>query len=356
MVALGWKMRIQRRRSHLQDFTKDEAVSQPAERKAMHRRAFIGILAGGFLAPSSGVNARQTNKVYRIGWLDFSSSAENLGIFRQAMGAFDWIEDRTFRIDYRGGEGRTDRLAAVAAELVRLPSDVIVAPGTSEVFAARKATASIPIVIVGVDDPVGRGLVAALARPNGNVTGIAGWRNELSGKLLSLLREFVPDGSGVSVLWDTTDPDHRPILDHLQAAATVLGLSLQSVPVERASEVEAAFVSIRDKQHRMLIVPFSVTLVPTWIADLALRHRLLLASTTPAYAYEGGLMAYTEDWNATFNRAANFVDRILKGAKPALLPIELPSQFKLIVNAATAQRLGLAIPPAIMVQADYIID
>jgi putative ABC transport system substrate-binding protein len=322
----------------------------------MRRRAFIGIVGAGLLVPRTVVRARRAEKVYRIGWLDFSSSAENLGIFVQAMDALGWKEGKTFRIEYRGGEGRLDRLTAVAAELARLAVDVILAPGASETLAARTATASVPIVMVGVDDPVGRGLVAAFPRPNGNVTGVAGWRKELSGKLLSLLREFVPDDSSLSVLWDTTDPDHRPILDHLQAAAQRLGLSLLSVPIEQASEVEAAFASIRDQQHRMLIVPFSVTLVPTWIADLALRHRLLLASTTPAYAYEGGLMAYTEDWNATFNRAATFVDRILRGANPALLPIELPSQFKLIVNAVTAQRLDLAVPPAIMVQADYIID
>jgi putative ABC transport system substrate-binding protein len=321
-----------------------------------HRRAFLGIVAAGVLAPCLGVNARQAGRVYRIGWLDYSSSAENLGVFVQAMAVLGWHEGKNFRIEYRGGEGKTERLAAVAAELARLPVDVIVAPGTPEVLAAKQATASLPIVMVGVDDPVGRGLVASLARPGANITGLASARKELSGKLLSLLREFVPQASGVAVLWDQTDPDHRAVVEHLQAAAAALGLSVQSMPVQSFSEIEPAFATIDRQRIQLLIVPFSVTLIPRWIADLAVQHGLPLASTTAGYAYEGGLLAYTEDWTAVFNRGATFVDRILRGAEPAHLPVELPAEFKLIVNAQTAQRLDLPVPAPIMVQADYIVE
>jgi putative tryptophan/tyrosine transport system substrate-binding protein len=322
----------------------------------IHRREFIGTVVGGLLAAPLGARAQQVGKAYRIGWLDYSSSAENLGIFVQAMSARGWVNGSTFRIEYRGGEGKIEHLATAAAELVRLPVDVIIAPGTFETLAAKKATASVPIIMAGVDDPVGRGFVASLARPGGNITGLASARNELSGKLLSLLLEFVPRVATASVLWDTTDPDHRVIVDHLQVAAERLGISLRSVQVQAYTEVEPAFEAIKNQGNQVLIVPLSTMLVPRWIADLALKYKLPLASTWAGYAYEGGLIAYTDDWNAVFNRAAILVDRILKGAKPADLPVELPTKFKLIVNAKTAQKLGLTVPVSIMVQADYIIE
>ncbi len=321
----------------------------------MNRREFIGAALGAVFTPFA-VEAQQMRNLYRVGWLDYSSSAENLGIFLQAMGARGWLEGKTFRIEYRGGEGKTEQLLTVAAELVRLPVDVIVAPGTQEALAARKATDSIPVVMTGVDDPVERRLVVSLARPGGNVTGLANARRELSGKLLSLLLEFSPRALSVALLWDSTDPEHQEILGYLHDAARTLGVSLNSVPVRRYTEVEPAFAAIKKQGNQMLIVPFSSMLVPRWIADLALSYRLLLASTSPGYAYEGGLLAYTDDWNAVFDRVATFVDRILKGAKPADLPVELPTKFKLIVNTKTAQTLGLTIPPSILVGADNIVE
>ena len=320
----------------------------------MNRREFIATTLGAVCAPFAA--KAQTGKIHRIGWLDYSSSAENLGIFVQAMSRRGWIQGRTFSVEYRGGEGKIERLATVAAELVRLPADVIVAPGTAEALAAKKATSLIPIVMTGVDDPVERGLVASLARPGENITGLANAGKELNGKLLSLLRELIPRASSVAVLWDSTDPDHRMILGHLQVAARTLGVSLNAVQVQRYTEIEPAFAAIKKQGNQMLIVPLSDMLVPRWIADLALKYGLPLASTSPGYAYEGGLMAYTDDWKAVFDRVATFVDRILKGAKPADLPVELPTRFKLIVNAKTARTLGLTIPPSIMVRADSVIE
>jgi putative ABC transport system substrate-binding protein len=267
-----------------------------------------------------------------------------------------WIEGSSFRIEYRGGEGRVERLSMVAAELVRLPVDVILAPGTSEALAARTATASIPIVMTGVDDPVERGFVATLARPGGNVTGLSNVRRELCAKLLSLMRELLPRASTAAMLWDAADAEHKVMLGYFQDAAKALALTLNSVQVQRHTEVEPAIAAIKKRGNQMLIVPLSSLLVPRWVADLALKHGLPVASTSPGYAYEGGLMTFSDDWNDVFDRAASFVDRILKGAKPADLPVELPTKFKLIVNAKTAQALGLKIPPPITLRADQVIE
>jgi putative tryptophan/tyrosine transport system substrate-binding protein len=321
----------------------------------MNKRGTLAALLALCVVPRI-VRAHQTGKAYRVGWLDYSSSAENLGIFVQSMGERGWLEGKTFNVEYRGGEGRTEQLSKVTAELVHLPADVIVAPGTREAIAAKKATASIPIVITGVDDPVESGLVVSLARPGGNVTGLASARKELNGKLLSLLREFFPRASSVAVLWDSTNPELQVTLGYLKGPARTLGVSVNPWPVQRYTEVEPAFASIKKQGNQMLIVLSSSMLVPGWIADLALKYQLPLASTFAGYAYEGGLMAYTDDWSAVFHRVAAFVDRILKGAKPADLPVELPAKFKLIVNAKTAQALGLAIPPSIMIQVDHIIE
>jgi putative tryptophan/tyrosine transport system substrate-binding protein len=321
----------------------------------MNRRGTVlALLALGLSSRAAG--AQQPARLYRVGWLDYSSSAENLGIFEQAMSARGWSNGRTFVLEYRGGEANGDRLAAVASELVRLPVDVIVAPGTLETLAARKATNAIPVVMTGVDDPVERGFVASLARPGGNVTGLASARRDLIGKLLSLLREILPRASSVAVLWDATDPDHRLMLDHLRAAGRTLGVSVNGVEVRRYTEVEPAFVAIRKQGYPMLIVLSSAMLVPGWVADLALKNGLPLASTSAAFTYEGGLMAYADDWNSVFDRAATFVDKLLKGAKAADLPVELPTKFKLIVNAKTARALGIAVPPSILVRADHIIE
>jgi putative ABC transport system substrate-binding protein len=319
------------------------------------RRDLIVAALATVCAPATAW-AQASGRIRRIGWLDLSSSAENLGTFVQALGARGWVEGKTFRVDYRGGEGKTERLAAVAAELVRLPADVIVAPGTPEALAAKKAANAVPIVMTGVDDPVGRGLVGTLARPGGNITGLASARAELGAKLLSLLRDLSPRATSVAVIVDANDPDHRTILTQLQTAARSLGFSVNAQQVQRHTEVEPAFAAIKKQGNQLLVVPMSNMLIPRWTADLALKHGLALASTAPAYVYEGGLMTYTDDWQALFDRAAIFVDRILKGARPADLPVELPTKFKLIVNVKTARALGLTMPPAIMLQADHVVE
>lgn len=323
----------------------------------MHRRTFIAAsLAAGLVLASRSGAGQQAGKHYRIGWLDYSSAADNLGIFVQAFAKRGWIRDKTFSIEYRGGEGTLEHLQAVARELALLPVDVIIAPGVLEAVAARDATNVVPIVMTGIDDPVARRLVASLARPGGNVTGLAKADGALSAKLLSLLREALPRASNVAVLWDSNEPDARIILGQLQGGARALGVELNALRIDRYTDVEPAFATIAKQRNDILIVPASSLLVPRWIADLALAHRLALGSTSPDYVYEGGLLAYTNDWNAVFERVADYVDRILKGAAPAELPVELPEKFKLIVNARTARSLGIAIPPSILVRADAVIE
>jgi putative ABC transport system substrate-binding protein len=315
------------------------------------------VAALGLAGMPALVRAQTGGRVVQIGWLDLSSAGENLGVFIQAMGARGWAEGKAFRLVYRGGEGKADRLAAVTMELVRMPVDAIVAPGVAETAAAKRATSTIPIVMAGVDDPVERGLVASLARPGGNVTGLAAARGELSGKLLSLVREIVPKAPSVALLADANDAGLRADRANYEAAARALGVAIVLLAVSRHSEVEPGLAAFRKQGGRLLVVIASSMLIPRSIADLALKYELALASTDPSYIYEGGLLAYAEDWNAVFERTAMFVDRVLKGARPADLPVELPTKFKLIVNAKTARALGgLVIPQSILVRADHVVE
>jgi putative ABC transport system substrate-binding protein len=319
------------------------------------RRAFLGAALGSLIAPTAAL-AQPERVRRRIGWLDSGSSGANLPAFEQAMLARGWIKGETFGIDYRGGDGSVERLAAATAELVRLPADVIVAPGSAEALAAKNATRTLPIVIAGVDDPVARGLVASLSRPGRNLTGVALARRERGNKLLSLIRELAPGPLRVAVLSDSEDADHRAILRDLRAAARTTRVTLESVAVEQYTDVEPAVAAIRRRGNRVLVVPPSRMFVPRWLADLALTNRLALASMSLGYAYEGGLLACDEDWTALFARVAGFVDRILRGARPETMPVEPATKFKVIVNARTARALKLALPPALISHADAVIE
>jgi putative ABC transport system substrate-binding protein len=319
----------------------------------MDRRRFLAGALSALCAPSPAV--AQADRVRRIGWLEFASSGEGLAIFERSMAGRGWISGQSFSLDYRGSDGKVDRLTALAGELARLPVDVMVAPGAPEALAAKSATKTVPIVMAGVDDPVARGLVASLAKPGRNVTGVAGARRELNERLLALIHELSPRAPRVAVLWVSTDPDHRTLLQELRVAARKVNLSLNAVEVQEYTDVEPAFATLKRQGSKVLVAPPSTMFVPRWIADLALTHGLALASTSPAYAYEGGLIACTDDRNAVFERAAAFVDRILKGAKPSELPVEPPAKFKLIVNARTARALKLVVPQSILDRADAVI-
>jgi len=298
----------------------------------------------------------QADRARRIGWLDFSSSTKNLETFEQAMAALGWTKGKDFTVDYRGGEGRSARAAILAAELVRLPVDVIVAAGTPEALAARDATKTIPIVMAGVEDPVIQKLVVSLARPGRNITGVASSRRALDEKVLSLVRQLGPPASRLAILIDPTDPEHRVIVGNLRAAARTMKLSPNVVEVQQYLEVEPAFAAMKRQGSKVLVVPPSSMFVPRWIADLSVTHGLALVSTSPAYVYEGGVLACSDDRSAVFARAATYVDRILKGAKPGDLPVEVPAKCKLTVNRKAAQALKLTLPQSILLEADVVID
>lgn len=321
----------------------------------MRRRALLGRLLGALLAPACAF--AQTGRARRrVGWLDLSSSGANLGAFEQAMVARGWIKGETFGIDYRGAEGSAERLAAFTAELIRLPVDAIVAPGLAEALAAKSATRTLPVVIAGIDDPVARGLVATLARPGKNITGVAIARRERAMRLMSLIHELAPRPPRVAALLDSADPDHRAILGDLRVAARTNGMALDAVEVQQYVDVEPALATIRRHGTGVIVVPTSSMFVPRWIGDLALANKLAVASMSPSYAREGGLVACSDDWTAIFERVATFVDRILKGAKPDALPMELATRFKVTVNRKTARTLKLDVPPGVLAQADTVID
>ena len=251
----------------------------------MDRRGTLVTLFALGVAPRI-VGVQQPAKTYRVGWLDYSSSAENLGIFAQAMGERGWLEGKTFKVEYRGGEGKAEQLSKMAMELVRLPADVIVAPGTREAIAAKKATDSIPIVMNGVDDPVESGLVVSLGRPGGNVTGLASARKELSGKLLSLLREFFPRASSVAVLWDSTNRAEASLLASIQAAAQELGIAALNGDARDATAIPAALISlVRAGANGLYVSPSAVNIGQRkLIVDFASANRLPSSPQAPTAA------------------------------------------------------------------------
>lgn len=306
--------------------------------------------------------AQQTAKVSRVGWLSpgSSTSDENfLAAFRDGLRELGWVVGQNIAIESRWAEGKFERLPDLAAELVRLKVDVIVASVTQASLAAKHATGTIPIVMVGVGDPVGSGLVASLARPGGNVTGPSSMLAEVSGKQLALLKEAVPKASTVTVLWNPANPVWQAAaLRQTQVTASALGLRLQLVEARGPDELERAFEAMARDRARALLVPADIIFVrhAQKIADLAARHRLPAMYGFREHVQAGGLMSYAANFAVMFRRAATYVDKILKGAKPTELPVEQPTKFELMINQKTAHALGLTIPPALLLRADEVIQ
>ena len=321
--------------------------------------AGLGLLAGCGVLPSP---TQQTAKVPRVGWLSPGSAASDehfLASFRDGLGELGWAEGQNIAIEPRWAEGSFERLPDLAAELVRLGVDVIVASVTQASLAAKQATATIPIVMVGVGDPLGSGLVASLAHPGGNVTGPASMLVEVSGKQLALLKETVPNASPVAVLWNPANPVwHAAASKETEAAARSMGLRLQLVEARGPDELEGAFAAMTGERAGALFVPADIILVrhAQQIADLAARHRLPAMYAFREHVEAGGLMSYAADFAVMFRRAAYYVDKLLKGAKPADLPVEGPTTFELVINLKTAQALGLTIPQSVLQQATEMIQ
>jgi ABC-type uncharacterized transport system substrate-binding protein len=326
----------------------------------MKKKITFLTLCALLLALCSSATAQQPPKVQRIGYLTANSSSVELprvDAFRQGLRALGHIEGQNIVIEYRFTDGKFERLPDLAAELVRLKVDVLVANTTNAALAAKNATRTIPIFFIGVSDPVAAGLVDSFARPGGNITGLTNIAPVLSGKRLELLKETVPKLTRVAVLWDPQNPGSVPQWNESQLAARELGLQLHSMEVSSANKYESAFKEATKAGSTAL----AVTLNPLAnsnqkrVVDLAAKSRLPAIYARGQFVDNGGLMSYAPSFAADGRDAARLVDKILKGTQPADLPVEQPTKFELLINLKTAKALGLTIPPLVLMRAEKVI-
>ena len=332
----------------------------------MDRRTFLTGAGAVLLAAPLGAEAQQAGKIYRIGYLSTGSSPGSstaaphlLAAFRQGLRDLGWVEGQNIIIEYRFAEGRLERLPDLAAELVRFKVDTIVAPAIQDAAAAKNATGTIPIVMVAVTDPVGTGLIASLARPGGNVTGLAfSVGVETYGKGLELLKETVPKVRRVAILWNPTNPASRLAIREVNVAARSLGVQLQLLEARGPNDFDGAFAVMAKERPGALFVVSDASFIlhRARLAELAARSRLPAIYGAREYVDAGGLMSYGPSIADLFRRAATYVDKILKGAKPADLPVEQPTKFELVINMKTAKALGLAIAQTLLLRADQVIE
>jgi putative tryptophan/tyrosine transport system substrate-binding protein len=325
------------------------------------RNKFVGLTLSALLfALCLPADAQQPKKVPRIGYLSFQSSSSGRDLddpFRQGLNALGYVEGKNIIIEYRWAEGNFDRLPELAAELVRLKVDVIVARGTRSVRAAKQASSTIPIVVPIVADPVGDGLVASLAHPGGNVTGLTPMTPDLSGKRLELLKETFPKISHVAVLYDPNDGATALDWRETEIAAGGLGVTLQSLEVTDPNQFGAAFSAMTNgRTNAFIALTHSfLTVNMRRLVDVATKSRLPGMYGQSLFVEAGGLMSYGPSYSDLSRRAAIYVDKILKGAKPADLPVERPTKFELVINLKTAKQIGLTIPPNVLARADKVI-
>ena len=320
----------------------------------MRRREFLALLSAmaiGMPAPGFAQSPP------RIGVLIAQSPPHPFPeAFREALGDLGYVEGENISIEVRYAEGMFDRAVELAAELVALDVDMIVAHHTPAVKAAMNATTTIPIVMAPAGAPLQTGLVDDLARPGGNVTGMSAMEAELGGKRLELLREIIPDLGRVAVLGSLSDPFTKPYVADIEAAGVSAGIAIQPVLVDGPAEFEGAFASMAEAGAQAVMIQPLFSPHTSAIVALATRHKIPIMSSYRATTGQGGLISYSGDQFGYFERAADFVDRILKGAKPADLPVEQPTKFDLAINAAKADELGLQIPPSLFAQADEVFE
>ncbi len=319
----------------------------------MNRRAFIAT-AAAILAGPGATEAQQTGKVFRIGALGVGASE----LLTQGLREAGYVEGQNVAIEWRDPEGKPERFDDLAAELVRLKADVIVASNPAATFAAKRATSSIPIVMVNTPDPVQLGLVASLGRPGGNITGTTTLSADLSVKQIELLKEAVPRALRIAVLWSPHNPWHPLAIKGAEAAARSLAVELQPVPLRRPEDLEKAFATMtRERAGAILVLSDPMTFFHrARLGDLAVKRRLPAMHGVRGYVDAGGLMSYWAHQEDLYRRVGSYVDRILKGAKPGDLPIEQPSRFELVINLKTVQALGLTIAPSLLRRADELIQ
>jgi putative ABC transport system substrate-binding protein len=319
--------------------------------------ALFAVLA--VVAVPADLFAQPAGKIARVGFLHPGTPPNaNAEAFAQSLIELGYVEGRTVAIDYRWAEGHPERLPKLAAELVALKVDVVVVGTTAAVKAVADATKTIPIIMTVVADPVAAGLVANLARPGGNITGLTLISPELSGKRMELLREAAPRIARLAVLWNPANPSHDETLRECEANARTLGLQTLPVGVRRADEIEGTITTaVRERASGLFVLDDPLLFEARQrISELALKHRLPVVSGISGFADVGALVTYGAKQSDLYRRAALFVDRILKGARPANLPIEPPSSFELVINLKTAKALGLTIPNALRLRADRLIE
>jgi putative ABC transport system substrate-binding protein len=303
--------------------------------------------------------AQPPTHVYRIGYLLGTTRAQepSLEAFLEAMRALGYVEGQNLVMEYRGAAGQYERFPALAAELVRLPVDVLLVMLTPAALAAKQATTTIPIVTMGVGDPVGSGLVASLARPGGNVTGVTSMSPDLVGKQLEFLKDVLPTVSRVAILWDPTNSGHALQVSAAEVAAQPLGVQLHPVEARGPEAFDGAFAAItRAHAGALLVLGGNIAFDHRRrLAELAVTSRLPTVHNIRPFVEAGGLMAYGPSTRDLRRRAAVYVDKILKGAKPADLPVEQPTAFELVINLKTAETLGLTIPPSVLFQATEVL-
>jgi len=313
------------------------------------------------LALPLAVGAQQAGKVYRIAFLGASSPALESGpiaAFRQGLRELGYIEGQNIAIEYRWAEGQYDRYPAFVAEAVALKVDVIVTEGTPAAIAARDGTRTVPIVMAVIGDPVAAGVVSSVARPGGNITGSSSMSPEIDAKRLELLKELVPGVSRIAVLWNPANPNNRARIPTMQAAAKSLRLTLELVGAGDSEQLEKGFGAIVSARSQALIMESDLALLARRerIVDFATKRRLPGLYAYREFVEAGGLASYAPSYPAMFRRAATYVDKILKGAKPADLPVEQPTRFELVINLKTAKALGLTIPQSVLGRADELIQ
>ena len=327
---------------------------------AMERRTFMGALTGGLLAAPLAAQAQPARRVPRVAFITTTSPETSISAdaFRQRLGDLGYVEGQNIVIEWRWGRGKTERFPEFAAEVVRIPVDVIVAANTPAGFAAKKATQTIPIVIATMADPVGDGFVATIARPGGNITGLTLQTPEMTAKRLELLKEAIPKVTRVAFLADRNSGGYKETKQAAATAARSLGMQLQVHEVGGPGDLNGAFASMRRQGAGAILVPAGTMLFANrvQVAEQAQKTRLPTMCGEREHANAGCLISYGPRIRDVFRGAANLVDKILKGAKPAELPVEEPTTFELIINLKTAKALGLTIPPSLLARADQVIE
>jgi putative ABC transport system substrate-binding protein len=326
----------------------------------VRRRDFIALAGCAVAAPATVRAQQQETKIYRIGYLGSGTAYPHLqGIFQQGLRDLGWIEGRNYGINYKFAEGHYDALPRLADELVHLGVDAIVASPTPAALAARNATATIPIVGIGFDNPIENELVASLARPGGNVTGLSyGVGPDIFGKDIELLRAMLPELRRVAVLSNSAGPNHALMISNVKTAARALGVEILLLEVSGPGEFDGAYAAMANERVGALFI-FGDPMLGVHrarLADLAMQYRLPSMHTNRPHVEAGGLMCYGPSFSDLWRRAAAYVDKILKGARPADLPVEQPTKFELIINLKTAKAIGVEIPQSMLLRADEVIE